>query len=150
MKIDFINPSLCADLLKLGLSNNTLHSWRWRNGGDEAFLFSRSLDYLGIYDEENLPESVRTKYSELPAYSISLLIHLIPDIMICRQDGEWLVTGSNSVIENPVRDKDLGIALAELLKELLIKGSLLTKNLNNKINKFYPLTSKSNQDGKNN
>lgn len=129
----FLYPKLCVELMLLGLTNKTLAHWRWQTDSRSAYLFSRHLDYLGMYEREMLPDSLQSNYTEVPAYSISELIAIIPGVMISEENGTWMVTGSSNLVETPCKARSLGEAVAMQVKQLLTSGKIIPKVANKQL-----------------
>ncbi len=73
----FVAPILCKDLMELGLTKSTAHSWKVING--DAFIFTEHYDPDGYYSAAQ--DLLDQNYCNmvLPAYQVTDLEPLIGD-----------------------------------------------------------------------
>lgn len=71
----FVAPILCKDLLELGLTKTSLHSWKIHSG--DAFVFTEHYDPDGYYAAAQSLLDQNYCTAVLPAYQATDLIPLI-------------------------------------------------------------------------
>lgn len=115
----FISPANAKILLDRGVSATTTFHYRKMHDGIYA-IFSNDLDYLGMYSDDMLPDTIsRDKSTDLPAYSIAELLQAIPGVFMSESAGVYSITGDSSYVKGVIYDRDLGTAVTRMIVALI-------------------------------
>lgn len=121
------------ELLSYGLTQHTEAYWVIYQDAD-PILIHRSFDPYGMYDaipETALPKLVApVSCKRLPAYSITDLLNIIPNVMLSKIGNTWEVA-TDTIFNMYSQKESLNEAVFTVARELLRKELLDIKTVNN-------------------
>lgn len=114
---DFVSPSLCLDMLACGLTDKT--PFRWKNVQNTWILWSDSFDPDNYYQ---IAKDWIAEYNDiqvLPAYTVAQMESIIPDYLLEKRSGQYVLSVENIYGLPSVGNTRLADAFGYLVIEIL-------------------------------
>lgn len=131
---NFVHPHICKDLTLCGLTTTTHFDWYIRNNVVELVTFYWDADDY-YYEAQKQIINVVNKPTILPAYTLSMMMELIPGPYSLIRDGMQCYELAIDNIWNCSEEKDVRLpdVFAKMVLQLYRKRILTANDCNAKI-----------------